>query len=128
MKKLATIILACGIFASGLPQASAAPTMRLSADGGLTWTNIVDNGPGDVDPTPGFIIYVGPIGNWDTSIATGFGSPLTGDPLNPTMDVGTQDTSVDPQSLIVQMSDTGYVPFPNQTFIAMLTLNTTGTV
>ena len=102
--------------------------MRLSADGGLTWTNIVDNGPGDVDPTPGFIIYVGPIGNWDTSIATGFGSPLTGDPLNPTMDVGTQDTSVDPQSLIVQMSDTGYVPFPNQTFIAMLTLNTTGTV
>ncbi len=64
MKRLFKTILTCGLVAAGLSQATAAPTMRLSADGGLTWVVVVDNGPLDSNPAVGFISYTGPVGDW----------------------------------------------------------------
>jgi hypothetical protein len=119
MKKLTTIlILACGLLASGMHQASAAPTMRLSADGGLTWVTITDNGILDANPVVGVVEYIGPIGAWFVDIDTGFGSPILGSAIQPYMDLGTTLQSSQAASLIVQLSDTNYIAFPNETFIA----------
>jgi hypothetical protein len=102
--------------------------MRLSADGGVTWTNVVDNGPSDANPAAGFITYAGPVGNWVAVISTGVGSPAVGTPITPSMDVNTLDFSLNPGTLIIQMSDTGFLPFPNETFVASLTTTTDGTI
>jgi hypothetical protein len=128
MKKLTTLILACGLLASGVHQAAAVAVMRLSADGGVTWTNVVDNGPADTDPEVGLITYAGPVGNWVAVISTGLGAPVIGTPTTPTMDLSTLDFSTDPETLIVQMSDTNFIPFPNETFVATLTTTTAGTL
>jgi hypothetical protein len=129
MKKLtATLIIACGLVAGSLHQADAAAVMRLSADGGVTWTNVVDNGPLDKDLTPGFITYSGPVGNWVVVIASGLAAPPSNTPLTPAMDLSTLDFSLDPETLIVQMSDTDFIPFPNETFVASLTTTTDGTL
>src|SRR4249920_597792 len=105
MKRLTKTILACGILAACLSQASASPTMRLSADGGVTWVVVPDNSALDIDSTVGGITYVGPVGSWVVSVATGIGSPLVGNSINPLMDVGTTTISDSAQSLIVQLSD-----------------------
>jgi hypothetical protein len=128
MKKLKIISLTLGVFLGLMLYAKAVPTMRLSADGGATWTNVVDNGPLDINPQVGSIYYLGPVGDWDVSIASGFGAPVIGDPLNPHMDVDTINSSSQAENLIVQMSDTNFVGFPNQTFIATLGVITDGTV
>ena len=125
MKKTLTSIIACGIFAASLHQSSATPTMRLSADGGATWVIVVDNGPLDSDPTVGNINYNGPIGSWTVSTAAGFGY---GGPTVPTMDVSSRNYSINAESLIVQLSDTNFVPFPNETFVAQFGVITDGTV
>src|SRR6185312_3895630 len=125
MKKLAVMTM---IGAASLVAATATPTMRLSADGGATWTNVIDNGPLDANPQVGSIFYLGPVGGWDVSIASGFGAPVIGDALNPHMDVDTANQSSQAENLIVQMSDTNFVGFPNQTFIATLGVITDGTV
>jgi SdrD B-like domain len=139
MKKLITILKktvlqrACvaGIVLAGLAGASVAtavPTMRLSADGGATWTVVTDGGPLDVNPTVGFITFIGPVGGWTVNVASGFGAPVIGSATAPTMDVDTVNQSSGPATLIVQMSDTDFVSFPSQTFVASLGYNTTGTV
>ena len=44
------------------------------------------------------------------------------------MDVSTTDLSAGPATLIVQMSDTSFVPFPNETFLASVSTTTAGTL
>jgi hypothetical protein len=105
------------MIASCVYQASATATMRLSADGGSTWTLVEDNGPFDLNPTVGFVTYIGPVAGWDVSVDTGFGSPLVGSAITPHMDAGTSSTSSGPATLIVQLSDTNFIAFPNETFI-----------
>jgi len=125
MKKILTTIIACGILAASLHQSKAAPTMRLSVDAGATWVVVVDNGPFDANPNVGSIKFSGPIGNWFVSTEAGFGY---GGPTVPTMDVTSQNSSFQPTSLIVQLSDTNFVAFPNETFVAQFGLITDGTV
>ncbi len=127
MKKLITSILALGLLGC-LSEATAAPTMRLSADGGLTWVVVVDNGPLDSNPAVGFISYGGPVGDWVANAETGFGEPLIGSATAPIMDVSSQNISTQPETLIVQLSDTNFVAFPNQTFVASINGTTAGTV
>ena len=127
MKRLITILLGAALLGC-LYQASANPTMRLSADGGLTWTNVVDNGPLDFDMTPGVITYAGPVGNWTVVISQGDGIPAIGTSITPTMDLSTTDISPGPATLIVQLSDTNFVPFPNETFLGGVTTTTAGTL
>ncbi len=102
--------------------------MRLSADGGLTWTNVVDNGPLDMDLDPGVVTYAGPVGNWLVVISQGLGVPASGTSITPIMDMSTTDLSAGPATLIVQMSDTSFVPFPNETFLASVSTTTAGTL
>ena len=127
MKRLATSILALGLLGC-LPQAMANPTLRLSSDGGTTWITVEDNGPLDSNPTVGLVEYVGPVGGWTVSINTGFGQPLLGSAITPTMDVGSTSQSAGPANLIVQLSDTNFTAFPNETFIAESTGFAGGTV
>jgi hypothetical protein len=128
MKRLIKTVLACGVSAACVIAANAAPTMRLSADGGATWLTIPDNSALDADTSDGSIIYFGPVGPWIVNIASAIGSPAVGGATDPVMDVGTTTTSPGAQTLIVQMSDTNYVGFPNETFIARIGVNTGGTV
>ncbi len=128
MKRLIKTILTCGALAAGLSQAGAVATMRLSGDGGATWVVVVDNGPLDSNPTAGFISYSGVVGDWYANAATGIGSPLVGSPSQPKMDVGSSSLSANAAALIVQMSDTGFVGVPNQTFISTIGGQTDGTV
>jgi hypothetical protein len=117
MKKLVTSILALGLLGC-LQQASAALTMRLSADGGLTWITVADGSGSDSNPVTGVVGYNAPIGDWNVNIDTGFGSPILGTPTAPFMDLGTTLQSSQAATLIVQLSDTSYTGAPNQTFIA----------
>jgi hypothetical protein len=127
MKRLIKTVLACGLLAACATTAMAAPTMRLSTDGGATWITVPDNSPLDANSIDGAIVYVGPVGGWVVSLAAGIGQPSTGTPLTPAMDVNTTTISSDAQSLIVQMSDTNFIGFPNETFIARFGVNTGGT-
>jgi hypothetical protein len=127
MKRLITPILALGLLGC-LSEAIAAPTMRLSADNGLTWVVVVDNGPLDSNPAVGFISYSGPVGDWFANSETGFGEPLIGSATAPIMDVSSQNVSTQAETLIVQLSDTNFVAFPNQTFVASINGFTAGTV
>jgi len=86
---------------------------------------VVDNGPLDTDPTVGNINFNGPVGGWSVSTAAGFGY---GGPTAPTMDVSSRNYSVNAETLIVQLSDTNFVPYPNETFVAQLGAITDGTV
>jgi hypothetical protein len=129
MKRLIKTILACGVVAVCATVAKAAPTMRLSADGGATWLTIPDNSALDADPTTdGSIIYFGPVGPWIVNIASAIGSPAVGAATSPVLDVGTTTTSPGAQTLIVQISDVDYVGFPNETFIARIGVSTTGSI
>ena len=128
MKRLIKTILTCGLIAAGLSKATAAPTMRLSANGGLTWVVVVDNGPLDSNPSVGFISYGGPVGDWVANAETGFGEPLIGSATAPIMDVSSQNVSTQAETLIIQLSDTNFVAFPNQTFVASINGTTAGTV
>ena len=127
MKRLTTLILALSLLGY-LSKATAAPTMRLSADGGLTWVVVQDNGPLDSNPSVGFISYGGPVGDWVANAETGFGEPLIGSATAPIMDVSSQNVSTQAETLIVQLSDTNFVAFPNQTFVASIDGTTAGTV
>jgi RHS repeat-associated protein len=112
-----------------LYSARATLTMRLSADNGATWTVVEDNSPSDIfTSNDGIICYVGPVGDWTVSLFTGFASPLIGSPTVPIMDASTFNISGGPQSLIVQLSDTGFIPATNQTFIQRITMNTDGVI
>jgi hypothetical protein len=127
MKILNKILLACGLTVACF-QADAALTMRLSADGGLNWTNVADNGSLDFNGADGVITYAGPGGNWTVIISTGDGKPAIGSATAPNMDTGTTDISSGPATLIVQMSDTDFTSFPNETYIAGTTTTAAGTL
>jgi hypothetical protein len=119
MKTLIKLMLAGGIMAACAFQASATLTMRLSADGGNTWVTVPDeSGLDTASGSPGFITYVGPVGAWLVNVSTGSGRPLVGTPVMPVMDLGGFSLSDGAQGLIVQLSDTGFTGFPNETFIA----------
>ena len=128
MKKLTTTIMACGILASGLHSANAA-TMRVSADNGATWTVVQDNGPFDADPAAGSILFVGTTTTgWQLVVATAIGSPAVGTVTAPRMDLGSTSLSPGPANLIIQMSDTGFTPFANETFVSTMSTTTGGSV
>jgi hypothetical protein len=127
MKRLATILLSTALLGS-LFQARAALTMRMSADGGLNWTNVADNGPLDFNGADGVITYAGPVGNWTVIISQGDGKPAIGSAIAPNMDAGTTDISSGPATLIVQLSDTDFTSFPNETYIAGTTTTAAGTL
>jgi len=102
--------------------------MRLSADAGNTWTLVDDNGPFDSDPGAGSILYIGPVSGWSVTVATAFGAPAVGTPITPRMDLGSVNQSTQPAMLIIQMSDKNFIPFNNETFVATISAQTTGTV
>src|ERR1700749_2662149 len=114
MKKLTTKILACGAILAGLCQANAME-LRLSTDNGATWTNIVDNGPADDNPSVGLISYSGTLNGFTVGADTGVNN---GDASSPYLDLSTINYSQQPATLIAQLSDTSFTPFNNQTYVA----------
>src|SRR5436309_4061626 len=102
--------------------------MRISADNGATWTVVEDNGGLDSNPAAGSILYVGPVSGWTVAVETAIGSPAVGSAITPRMDLGSLNLSAGPASLIVQMSDTNFIAFPNETFVASVSATTDGSV
>jgi len=97
----------------------AVPTLRLSADGGATWTTIVDQVndglggvPDDGNPLAGVVVYVGGVNaNWAVTVTTGLTMPFQGTPARPYMDLNSiTATSVGAGSLIIQFSEVGFGP------------------
>src|SRR6266702_6853934 len=128
MKKLTTTILTCGILASCLLSANAVPTLRVSGDGGVTWTVVEDNGPLDQNSAVGAIFYSGPVGDWALSISSGQGTPFIGDPSAPDMDLTTINVSSKPATLIAQFCETNMVTFASETYVLNTAIITGGSV
>src|SRR6185437_12549029 len=84
--------------------------------------------PLDSNPTVGRITYAGPVGDWIVVVTLGLGEPVAGTPTTPQSDLATSEDSAGPANLIVQLSDTNFVPFPNETYVASVTTTTAGTL
>lgn len=87
----------------------AVATLRMSTDGGVSWTNVVDNGPKDSNPEIGGVYYNGNIGN-NWYFASISGSSEHNSPYGPILDLNGFVASTGGGSLIVQYSDDGFGP------------------
>lgn len=87
----------------------ATPMLRLSTDGGGTWTTITDQLAGDFNPTPGAITFVGPLTGFPVNVTTGITKPALGSTTLPSMDLNSVDIGAG--ALIIEFSDTAFGPF-----------------
>jgi len=110
MKRVTKVaLLASALFLAGLSNAFATAQLRLS-DGTVAGTvTVTDQGPGDADPTPGVVLYSGPVGSdWILNI-TG-GTTLNGGPSAPYLDLGTFNFSSQANgSLTIEFTENGYL-------------------
>jgi hypothetical protein len=108
MKKITSIIIACGLLALATQQAGAVAQLRLSD--GTTTVTIVDEGLGDAAVgIPGAVEYVGPVGpNWYLDVTVGSAYPVIGAPTAPAMDIGTANNSIGSGTLTIDFTDTGF--------------------
>lgn len=110
IKQLAVAVAVMGCVATGYAVPNTA-TVRLSNDGGTTWTTITDNLPGDINATPGAVTFSGTIGNWIVNVTTGVTFPVLGTITRPTLDLNSVNvTSASGGSLIIEFSDIGFGP------------------
>jgi hypothetical protein len=85
----------------------AAPTLRISADNGATWTNVVDNGPLDVDDNVGSILYNGAPGAFTgVFVASSQHNPDVLSYVNLNCTIFSASAP-----LVFQYSDSGFNPF-----------------
>ncbi len=88
----------------------ARATFILTLQSGASTISITDNGAGDLDSTPGSIIYSGSVGSFMTNITTGF-SNRPGDPGGGFLQISTLDgrnTSAGQATLTATLEDTSF--------------------
>jgi len=97
--------------------------LRLSDDGGATWTTITDGGAGDDSGVAGVIQFSGDIGNWVVNVTTGLSKPLL-DPGSMDLNSVNVSSSGGPATLTIELTDTDFVgPSPGQIFAVGGTAN-----
>ena len=120
------LFLVAGLLAAGLVQPFAAQ-LRLS-DGTPGGTVIItDQGPGDSNPAPGWIAYVGPVGSkWYLDVTIGVTKPGYGSASAPFMDLDTSSSSSMAAGLTIDFTETNFTAGGN--VIAAVGGNTDGSV
>lgn len=89
--------------------AHAVPILRVF-DGTTTLT-FVDNGPGDMQPVAGQVVFVGGLGNWTLNVHSGTTYPAVGSLTNPLLDVSFNATSINAGgTLEISFSADGFGP------------------
>jgi hypothetical protein len=88
----------------------AVATLRMSTDGGVSWTNVVDNSPMDSNPDIGRVVYSGGLGNgWFFASIVGSHDNYP-EVSRSVVDLGCLVLSTGGGSLIAQFSDDGLGP------------------
>lgn len=105
--KTLALMLFAAVVAIFSPSARATATLRISVDDGLTWTNVVDNGPLDLNTNVGTILYNGP---GTTFKGVFVASSQRGPDTISYVDLNCSVIS-GPTSLLFQYSDDGFGPF-----------------
>lgn len=132
MKKTLVKSLAMALVGSLLVAGSAMaiPTLYLSADGGTTWSTVVDGGVGDLSASVGSVTFSGAVGNWNTNVSTGLSMPLIGTSTLPELDLNSVNvTSSGGGTLIIQFTDDSFVSNANMGgFETLIGGTTNGTI
>src|SRR4051812_39807676 len=107
-------VAAIGLACLAVPAVSHAAFILTLTDGVNPAMVIPDNGPGDINPAVGAIVFNGPIGNFTTNITTGLSNSPSATPATLSL---LQVQSIDVHNagpagvLTVTLGDTGYT-FP----------------
>jgi hypothetical protein len=111
-----TLLVAGAVFLATPPPADAAFQLRLSDDGGTTFTTITDGGAGDSSSMAGVIVFNGAIGNWIVNVTTGISKPVfPNTPSLAKMDLNSTNVHANSSgTLTIELTDTGFslVPSP----------------
>src|SRR3954453_21659763 len=90
------------------PRVQAA-TLRISVNNGVTWTNIVDNGPLDLDTAVGIVTYTAhDSGAPFRGVFAGTSQRVEGFPTYMDLNCSVEGSAY---PLVVQFSDDGFDPF-----------------
>jgi len=85
--------------------AEAALKLRISTDGGATYTTVSDGGAGDFNSDTGAITYIGRLGVWDLNVATGVGSAFSGPG---SIDLNSVNNSSGAGTLVIDFTETDF--------------------
>lgn len=106
MKKIA--ILAALVLA-GIPAANATTALKLIS--GASSVTVVDNAAGDLDLTPGVIVFSGAVGNWTLNVSSGLSLGTASQPILDNLSFNSQpSSSVMTGSLEILFSETDLGP------------------
>jgi hypothetical protein len=114
MKKFAILApaIAAALFATS---ARADFELRIGDTADAVSVTVVDNGPGDLNPAPGVILYSATVGEFFISVTTAMSKPVIGSASSPFMDldvVATKLANSQADTLTVMASDTDFSPPP----------------
>lgn len=90
--------------------------LRLSDDGGTTWTTVADGSGADANVLPGVVTFIGSVGtNWVLNVTTGVSDPfVTATSSFAYMDLNSINaTSTGAGSLLIQLTLTDFPAFPS---------------
>src|SRR5688572_17780583 len=85
-------------------------SIRISDDGGATFTTVSDGGLGDASPLPGAVSFAASLPTFEIVLTAGFSDPLTGPSSSPTLIFNLEAFSLNGGTLIAELSDDNLGP------------------
>lgn len=108
MKRLFATLAAAGIIAGIAAPSYAAPMIRLTS--GATVVTVTDNLAGDLSAEAGAVTYVGPIGEFTTTVTAGLTKPALGTDTRGEMHLTHLDlSSAVGGTITVEFTETGFI-------------------
>jgi hypothetical protein len=105
---------------SGAGRAEAGLALSLSDTADLASVTIHDNGPGDLNPTTGVLLFSGTVGEFAINVTTGESKPVLGNGSLPEMDLNSVNTKLSgskADTLIIKLTDTDWSPTKTSTIL-----------
>jgi hypothetical protein len=124
-------LVAAGLLVLAVPLVAAAVSVRLSADGGVTWIQCDDGADCDLTSAPGVVTFSGSVGPFTVNVTTAITEPALGSASFAILDLNSVNVSGGPGTLTILASHTGDTgPLPGGIYPAQLNVGgtTTGTV
>jgi hypothetical protein len=119
-------LVAAGLLVLAVPLVAAAVSVRLSADGGVTWIQCDDGAACDLTSAPGVVTFSGSVGPFTVNVTTAITEPALGSASFAILDLTNVSVSGGSGSLIIQASHTGYTgPLPGGMYPALLSVGGT---
>jgi len=110
LAKVGSILILAWAFSIGaVSTANAALMLRLDdlTTAGIEVT-VTDQGAGDMSPTAGVIVFIGPVGGFTINVSTGVNNTTLGAALIPSLDLNSINFTMGTGSLDVYLTDTGF--------------------